>query len=98
MYSYLISPFHDGHKSGANMKNAVVTEAYVSGATKMEPGNVEGAGESPAHGTLFQTPDVGSYSYAPLLGCSSCTRNVFFSAKAPRSCRAQAAQTRVHSG
>lgn len=32
--------------SGANMKNAVVTEAYVSGATKMEPANIEGAGES----------------------------------------------------
>lgn len=29
------------------MKNAVVTEAYVSGATKMEPANVEGAGERP---------------------------------------------------
>lgn len=32
--------------SGANMKNAVVTEAYVSGATKMEPTNIEGAGEN----------------------------------------------------
>ena len=31
--------------SGANMKNAVVTEAYVSGATKMEPADIEGAGE-----------------------------------------------------
>lgn len=33
--------------SGANMRNAVVTEAYVSGATKMEPAIVEGAGERP---------------------------------------------------
>lgn len=41
--------------SGANMKNAVVTEAYVSGATKMEPTNVEGAGERYSS-FLFLTP------------------------------------------
>ncbi|CAM9866040.1 unnamed protein product, partial [Hapterophycus canaliculatus] len=29
--------------SGANLRNAVVTEAYVSGATKMEPAIIEGA-------------------------------------------------------
>lgn len=27
------------------MKNALVTEAYISGATKMEPAIIEGAGE-----------------------------------------------------
>lgn len=31
--------------SGAVLKNAVVTEAYVSGATNMTPANIEGAGE-----------------------------------------------------
>lgn len=31
--------------SGAVLKNAVVTEAYVSGATNMTPADIEGAGE-----------------------------------------------------
>ena len=36
------------------MKNAVVTEAYISGATKMEPADIEGAGE-PAHRSLGES-------------------------------------------
>lgn len=43
------------------MKNAVVTEAYISGATKMEPADIEGAGESANRtlGEFLSEPSAG---------------------------------------